>query len=279
MGGSPVLLKSYESDTRAVDCTIVQACRATSAAETYFPHATIGDQVYTDGGTGRNNPVEEIVREAKSYYRQKGYAVRSPTCIVSIGTGLMSLINLQEAEQKTWWKRMPITERIGLNVAPKLAEIVTDCEDAHHRMLELCHNNDEAHLYFRFNVNRGLEGIPLDEYEATGDIESVTSKYLRELSFTRKPEDCVRMLRYSRMPDATDRLRTQQQAAYLRQQAQNLDKRLDRMDAGQVPVKPRAPKGDASVVFAGSTRAGRDVHQTGSISGIGGNLRIGGGQR
>jgi len=189
----------------------------------------------------------------------------------------MSLINLQEAEQKTWWKRMSVTERIGLNVAPKLAEIVTDCEDAHNRMLELCHNNDEAHLYFRFNVDRGLEKIPLDEYEAAGDIESVTAKYLREISFTRKPEDCARILRYSRMPHATERLKVQRQAARLRQQAQDLDKQLDGMDAGQSPVKARAPKGDASVVFAGSTKAGRDVHQTGSISGVGGNLRIGGG--
>lgn len=274
---TPVLFRSYESGTRAVDCTIIQACRATSAAETYFPHITIGDQVYTDGGLGRNNPVDELVREAKSYYRQKGYKVRKPTCIVSIGTGLMSLINLKEAEQKTWWKRMAVTERIGLNVAPILADIVSNCEEAHRRMLETCHNNDETYLYFRFNVDRGLEKIPLDEYEAAGDIESATANYLRELSFDRKPEDCVKMLRFSRMPHATRLLTIQRKAASLRQQARDLDEQLDRMESGQWTGESRSSRANVPVIFAGSTNAGRDIHQTGSISGVGGNLRIGGG--
>ena len=55
--------RSYESSWDAMDdCSIWEACRATSAAPTFFPPISIGDppDAYVDGGLGYNNPIRSL---------------------------------------------------------------------------------------------------------------------------------------------------------------------------------------------------------------------------
>ena len=70
------------------NCKIWEAARATSAASKFFDPIYIGMQTYVDGATGHNNPVEEVLKEAKSIWGDLGARLQ---CLVSIGTGKADL--------------------------------------------------------------------------------------------------------------------------------------------------------------------------------------------
>lgn len=75
--GKEAMLKSYESN----DMTVAQACRATSAAPTYFAPLEFEGSLLADGGVTANNPALYAYYEAKKLY---------PNCtkfhILSLGT-------------------------------------------------------------------------------------------------------------------------------------------------------------------------------------------------
>ena len=64
---------------------ISQIGRATAAAPTYFKPQKIGDDFYSDGGLGYNNPAEEAYYEV---LHKEGYSTPIPiNLFLSIGTG------------------------------------------------------------------------------------------------------------------------------------------------------------------------------------------------
>jgi hypothetical protein len=158
----PILLKSYSTPgvASSLDCKIWEACRATSAATSFFDPVTIGPfgQQFSDGATGWNNPVRQVLSEARKIWPNS--AVQ---CLISIGTG------------------MPRISAFGDNlrdVARTLVRMATETELTAEEFLL-----DHAHLglegsYFRFNVPRGLEEVGLQEYSAVPTIASATMSYL-----------------------------------------------------------------------------------------------------
>ena len=177
LGGSPVLLRTYPTGSIPLSCCIWEAARATSAAPTFFEpikfEAHVGG-AFIDGGVGCNNPTKVLVKEAKSYYRLKGYKATQPTCLVSVGTGQKDLIQLHEAASMFWFK-----DRSGLSIAPALGEIATDCENTHDEVLLTFLENNARNSYYRLNVSQGLQRITLDEWRKKDDIKTYTDKYLR----------------------------------------------------------------------------------------------------
>ena len=140
---TPIRLRSYETPTTVeeVDCTIVQAARATSAASTCFKPIVIRGQCFIDGATGYNNLVDEVVDEVQQIWSSDGRRVER---FVSIGMG------------------KPALEPFGHNlkaVAETLVRISTDTERAAERFEKTA---VRAHglngLYFRFN-SHGLEKV------------------------------------------------------------------------------------------------------------------------
>ena len=91
----PVRFKSYYTSDPddLIDCTTIwQACRATSAAKTFFDPMVIKGEAYSDGGCGRNNPVREVWRQAREIWRLSELQLyQSLTCFVSIGTGVPTI--------------------------------------------------------------------------------------------------------------------------------------------------------------------------------------------
>ncbi|PGH23009.1 hypothetical protein AJ80_02924 [Polytolypa hystricis UAMH7299] len=65
------------------ECRIWEACRATSAATTFFDPITFGhhDQTFVDGGILYNNPIQLVHREAQNIWPGRKYL------LLSIGTG------------------------------------------------------------------------------------------------------------------------------------------------------------------------------------------------
>ena len=162
-----VRLRSYTTadsvdSLSASDCTVWQAARATSAATTFFDKVQIGQQQFVDGATGANNPVEIVLEEAKSIWPdaiQKGRI----QCLVSVGTGV------------------PDLKKFGNNlkeVVETLKNIATETETTETRFY-----NNHRFLgidgrYFRFNVDRGLYDVGLDDSEKMGEIEASAKAYL-----------------------------------------------------------------------------------------------------
>jgi predicted acylesterase/phospholipase RssA len=162
---TPVLLRTYNTDgavdaLSSSDCTIWQAARATSAAASFFDPIKIGRQRYVDGATGLNNPVEEVLEEAKSIWPDAVFRIQ---CIVSIGTGVPDLKDFGDNLKE---------------VVETLKAISTETEETEKRFFRNYKDHSIGDRYFRFNVQQGLGSVGLDEHEKVDRIEAATERYL-----------------------------------------------------------------------------------------------------
>ncbi|KAF4970659.1 hypothetical protein FSARC_2364 [Fusarium sarcochroum] len=162
---TPVNIRSYTTDVSVdnmslSECKIWEAARATSAASGFFDPIRIGWQDYVDGATGRNNPVDEVFSEAKGIWPDASSRIQ---CFVSIGTGI------------------PEPKDFGENLAEikkAIIAITTETEDTERRFY---HHHESFGLggrYFRFNVDKGLRDVSLDEFDKVGKIMIATESYL-----------------------------------------------------------------------------------------------------
>jgi hypothetical protein len=96
-----VCLTSYKSPRGSSDLLnsvkIWEACRATSAASSFFDPIAVGQykEEFVDGGTGANNPVWEVWNQAQLMWGPEPIEGRIK-CLVSIGTGVPSLKQFQD---------------------------------------------------------------------------------------------------------------------------------------------------------------------------------------
>jgi hypothetical protein len=179
----PVHLRSYNSSAvKEVDCEIWEAARATSAASTFFDPIKIGDlgEEFIDGGTGFNNPVDEVLNEARDIWGQE--TDRRIQCIVSIGTG------------------RPPSRKFGGNayaVVVTLKALATDTQQTADNFAKNHKNDALAGRYFRFNVSHGLEDVGREEYKEMSTIAAATKDYLLEPEVRSVVEKCAEVLRDS----------------------------------------------------------------------------------
>ncbi|KAJ6487319.1 hypothetical protein DFH09DRAFT_1054217 [Mycena vulgaris] len=164
----PVLFRTYDTtDHPAMDCTIWQAGRATSAAPTFFKQIEIGPpgmkEAFVDGGMGQNNPLAALLSEAKVIFPDRQIA-----CIISLGTGQPHTINIP--------KPSLLQRLFPLDVVEAIKGIATDCEKEHQFFAH--HFDLVPHVYFRFNVERGMQDIQLNQWEKLGDVAANTRQYI-----------------------------------------------------------------------------------------------------
>jgi len=160
----PVLFRTYQSHETHLGCKVWEAARATSAAPTFFKRLEIGNQPFIDGGLGRNNPSKLVLAEAKVVF-----PTRPIGCLVSIGTGQADTISIK--------KPGFLQQILPTDVIKALKGISTDCEATHEDMLLLFANSPQT--YFRLNVEQGMQGIELAEWEKLADVQAHTMQYLR----------------------------------------------------------------------------------------------------
>ena len=162
----PVLFRTYHSREMPFDCKIWEAARATSATPTLFKPIEIGmAQPFIDGGLGHNNPSRLLLDEAKDLFgnRQIG-------CLVSIGAGQAEIVSITNPG---------IFQRIiPTDITNVLKAITTDCEATHESMLGLFANSPNT--YFRLNVEQGMQGIDLSEWDKLSKIAAHTFHYLKK---------------------------------------------------------------------------------------------------
>ncbi|KAF8961360.1 acyl transferase/acyl hydrolase/lysophospholipase [Flammula alnicola] len=180
----PVLFRTYQSRETHVDCKIWEAARATSAAPTFFKRIEIGrEQPFIDDGMGRNNPSRVVLEEANALF-----GARQVGCLVSIGTGQADIIAIK--------KPGLFQQIVPIDVIDALRAIATDCEDTHQAMLGLFANSPNT--YFRLNVEQGMQGIQLAEWEKLSIVEAHTTQYMKRKEVVEKLALLVNAIRVPR---------------------------------------------------------------------------------
>ncbi|CAN9175299.1 unnamed protein product [Alternaria alternata] len=144
--------------------TIWEACRATSAATSFFDPIAVGryGEEFVDGATGANNPVREVWDQAQLVWGPEPLEGKVK-CLVSIGTGVPSLKAFKDDV---------------FNIGQTLAAIATETEQTAERFRRERGLLDSTGRYHRFNVARGLEDIGLEEAKKVKEMAAATRRYI-----------------------------------------------------------------------------------------------------
>src|SRR5688572_30617912 len=156
ISGEITCFKSY--GTSAYDdwidkVQIWEACRATSAAISYFTSMQINSSEgdFSDGGLRENNPIARVWEQAMAAWpeiKSESELDRALSCIVSIGTGLLAFPN---DDQKI----------DGL--VKRLQKIALDTESVAEKFVNSKPELFRSGRYVRFDVDRGWKGVKLDD--------------------------------------------------------------------------------------------------------------------
>jgi len=136
-----------------------------------------------------NNPSVHALNEARDYWgrrRRLDPDVCKVGLFLSIGTG-MAKVNRLEAE--TFVQRMSNKAGLPVKTIEAMIGIGSDTESAHAAMLR---EDSLDRLYFRFNVEQGLQDVELFEYKKLENIVVDTKSYLQ--TRTRELDDCVEQM-------------------------------------------------------------------------------------
>ena len=214
---NPAIFRSYYAEgSPPSKCPIWQAARATTAAPSFFKPMEIDTPpvpiTYVDGGLGHNNPAHLAITEAG-----KLWSMGNKFCLVSIGTGQQSAKSIiSESKLETdletqrsmftqvksslsrvsskipYWnsaKNIPRGVLALLKMANAMTAIVTNTEAVHDN-LELTSN--QQFPYFRFNVERDVGDIGLQDYKKQHSLMVHTAAYLKTAESRKKKIECVK---------------------------------------------------------------------------------------
>ena len=221
-GNSPaVLFRSYGYTGQDADkCPIWQAARSTSAAPSFFKPMFVDVPApgawYIDGGLRHNNPSRLALEEAcRIWPKVKRF------CLVSVGTGRQQNAEFMKIKDSHTSKAVESTSRfrsvlgwvpgssvlrtientagggIGLkNIAEACVAMSTSSEPTHDAMFNLANSRDHdlRFPYHRFNVEKGMDSIGLEEWKGNVRMNELTEQYMRESEGEKKRNDCVRDL-------------------------------------------------------------------------------------
>ena len=180
----PSLFRTWTpTANQTYNCTIVEAARATSAAPTFFKSIEFGEPIkqrYLDGGLGCNNPVKHLVDEARSLYPN-----RLISCVISLGTGAPNVVGMERPDA---FQNLLPTDLITV-----LKGIATDCEKISEQIAREL--SGQSILYVRLNVDQGLQGVSLAEWEKLKDVQLHTVQYLQKYEVGQKVDGLVRVLK------------------------------------------------------------------------------------
>ena len=215
----PELFRSYELPSYPTcECTIWEAARATSAAPTFFKPIKIKPPSpgidYVDGGLGYNNPSDLARAEAQEIWPSSRLC-----CLVSLGTGHSKAISLDlpnletnVEEQRTVLKtirnfipylldkipgwetatKFPAGVLAVIKMAGALSNLITDSNAVDNAVANAALRG-QLH-YFRFNVERQVGDVGLQDHSKSGSIAVWTRGYMAHPDRRAKKMECVRRI-------------------------------------------------------------------------------------
>ncbi|KAF2197978.1 FabD/lysophospholipase-like protein [Delitschia confertaspora ATCC 74209] len=180
--GLPRILSTYDPNDRQT--RIWEALRATSAAPTFFEEMTFGTPkvTYLDGGMGFNNPCAEVDYAAKALWEDRSIGV-----IVSVGTGLQSIPSVRK--MASW---LPFGLGTDISLAAALAGMATSTARVDNEMKRMYYNTSTK--YYRFDVDRGLANISLEQWMKEAEMAALTEQYMRDAKQLRQARQFGEMM-------------------------------------------------------------------------------------
>jgi predicted acylesterase/phospholipase RssA len=182
--GDTVCLTSYQSPRGGIhlvnSAKIWEACRATSAATSFFDPIAIGpyEEEFVDGALGANNPVYTMWSQAQDLW--DGDRLQDKLkCLVSIGTGVPSL--------------KPFRDDI-FHIGDALVALATETEQTAEQFRRDKSSLDDEGRYYRFNVLRGLEDVGLEESKKKREIAAATGRYIASQDVFKQMKACANNL-------------------------------------------------------------------------------------
>jgi len=159
---------------------IWEACRATSAATSFFDPIAIGpyEEEFIDGGLGANNPVYAVWSQAQDLWGADRLQDKLK-CLVSIGTGVPSL--------------KPFRDDV-FHIGDQLVALATETEKTAEQFHQDKSSLDDEGRYFRFNVLRGLEEVGLEESKKKKEIAAATTRYITSQDVYKQMKACANNL-------------------------------------------------------------------------------------
>lgn len=155
-----------------------EACRATSAAPTFFSRCEIpGVGTFIDGAMGHNNPTREALQEVSVLMKEDpAFKDLKIECVVSIGTG-EDPIDIDSIRGKSDWALADSVK--------KMKEIAVNSDQRAEEDSKNCELNQIP--YFRLNPS-GIGAIPLDEDDdrVLKLMKDKTSEYLLKVETQKK---------------------------------------------------------------------------------------------
>ena len=176
-----VCLTSYKSPRGNSDLLnsvkIWEACRATSAASSFFDAVAVGrfKEGFVDGGAGANNPIWEVWNQAQTMWGPEVIDGKVK-CLVSIGTGVPS--------PKPFQDDVP-------HIGETLVAIATETQQTAERFQQHKAHLGNAGRYYRFNVAHGLESIGLEESKKKTEIAAATRRYITSQEVFKQMQACA----------------------------------------------------------------------------------------
>lgn len=167
-GSIPTRFRTYKLPrNQSPNCKVWEAARATTAEPIIFKRIAIQDDVgpseYIGAGMGCNNPTAHILDEARHAFKDRYVA-----SIISIGTGQARTIALPKPGVKQ--------NVLRTKIAQWLQALATDCERTAQEMASKFETYPD--VYFRFNVDQGLQDVELDAWEKIRLVVAHTRQYL-----------------------------------------------------------------------------------------------------
>ncbi|CAE6413699.1 unnamed protein product [Rhizoctonia solani] len=177
--GLPVLFRSYTVTTNpGPDCTICEACYATMAHPDLFKSIDIIEssvpQSYVGGELGCINPIAHVLSEVDRVYPDRQVA-----SIISIGAGHARTIQVPSPSRWIRTQDVIVTK-----------EMATDSERVAEEMVARFEGT--SGVYFRFNVDQGMQSMQDGSWERLGEAMQHTRSYLQKGETTQKLEAAVR---------------------------------------------------------------------------------------
>ncbi|KAG9088891.1 hypothetical protein FS749_001775 [Ceratobasidium sp. UAMH 11750] len=183
--GMPTIFRSYHTSVNSgPNCTIWEALRATTAHPEMFKSVEIEElgipQSFVDAAMGCSNPIEHVLAEAKRIYPN-----RRVSCIVSIGAGHPRTIRIPESS--------PFQRIFPTNVIAAMKDIATDNE----RMAQTMATRFRGFsgVYFRLNVDQGMQGVRLGDWDRLGEVKAHTLAYMQKAETDKLMEGTVKAVR------------------------------------------------------------------------------------
>lgn len=151
---------------------LVDVARASSSTPGLFSTVSLGHPAieYLDAGSvGYNNPTEIALEEAHRVWPSQHVKV-----VLSLGTGSRNIVDVG----------------LGNNLMQISGHLIRSCDAVHNRLVQSL----SPLSYFRFSVDKGLEGISAEDGHQTERLAAVTSGYLRLPRQNKDLDLCVRAI-------------------------------------------------------------------------------------